>query len=127
MHELSIAESIISIVRDEMAKHGLTQVTKIKIVYGEISAIVPEALETAFEMLTVNNPLNNAVIELEMKPMAVRCGQCSHEFEPEAKDRGIMPCPKCSNMVGHEIIAGRELYIDHLEAENPEGGTTNES
>ena len=119
MHELAIAESMITIVQDEMAKHGLTQVSKIKMVYGEISAIVPEALETAFAMLTANTSLHQAIIELEMKPMAVRCGQCSHEFEPPAEERVLIPCPQCSNILGHEIIAGRDLYIEYLEAENP--------
>lgn len=117
MHELSIAESLITIIREEMAKHGLTKLLKVKIVYGQISAIVPEALETAFEILTVNTPMSQATVEIEMKPMTVRCRQCAHVFSPSHEQRILMPCPQCETELGHEIIAGRELYIDHIEAE----------
>lgn len=117
MHELSIAESLITIIREEMGKHGLTTLLKAKIVHGQLSAIVPEALETAFEILTVNTPLQGAVIELETKPMLVRCRQCGHEFSPTHEERYLMPCPSCTTELGHEIIAGRELYIEHIEAE----------
>ena len=100
MHELSIAESLIKIIGEEMAKHGLTKLHSFKIVYGQISAIVPEALETCFEMLTMNTPF-----------------ACGHEFSPSLEERVIMPCPKCTTELGHEIISGRELYIDNIEAE----------
>ena len=117
MHELSIAESLIKIIGEEMAKHGLTKLLAVKIVYGQISAIVPEALETAFEVLTSGTPLQGARMEVEVKPMVVRCRQCSHEFCPSLEERVIMPCPKCTTELGHEIISGRELYIDNIEAE----------
>jgi hydrogenase nickel incorporation protein HypA/HybF len=117
MHELSIAESLIKIIREEMAKHGLTRLHSVKIVYGQISAIVPEALETSFEMLTMNTPLAGAKMECEVKPMVVRCRQCAAEFSPSHEERYIMPCPECGTELGHEIIAGRELYIENIEAE----------
>jgi hydrogenase nickel incorporation protein HypA/HybF len=117
MHELSIAESLIKIIREEMAKHGLTKLLNVKIVYGQISAIVPEALETAFEVLTVNTPFEGAKVECEVKPMMVRCRQCGEEFSPAHEERMIMPCPKCATEFGHEIISGRELYIENIEAE----------
>jgi hydrogenase nickel incorporation protein HypA/HybF len=117
MHELSIAESLIKIIGEEMAKHGLTKLLTVKIVYGQISAIVPEALETAFEILTVNTPMQGAKMEVEVKPMVVRCRQCAQEFSPSHEERIIMPCPRCATELGHEIISGRELYIEHIEAE----------
>lgn len=117
MHELSIAESLIKIIREEMAKHGLSKLLTAKIVHGQISAIVPEALETAFEILTVGTPLEGAVIELETRPMVVRCRDCGHEFSPSQEERFLMPCPQCGTELGHEIIAGRELFIEHIEAE----------
>jgi hydrogenase nickel incorporation protein HypA/HybF len=117
MHELSIAESLIKIIGEEMAKHGLKKLHTVKIVYGQISAIVPEALETAFEILTVNTPFAGAKMEIEVKPMVVRCRQCGQEFSPSQEERLIMPCPQCATELGHEIISGRELYIENIEAE----------
>jgi len=117
MHELSIAESLIKIIGEEMTKHGLKKLLMVKIVYGQISAIVPEALETAFEVLTVGTPFEGARVEVEVKPMVVRCRQCGEEFSPAHEERILMPCPKCGTELGHEIISGRELYIEHIEAE----------
>lgn len=117
MHELSIADGLIKIIGEEMAKHNLRKLLKVKIVFGQISAIVPEALETAFEVLTHGTPLAGAQVEIVAKPMVVRCRQCGQEFSPLPEDRILMPCPGCKTELGHEIIAGRELYIDHIEAE----------
>ncbi|MBU4526584.1 MAG: hydrogenase maturation nickel metallochaperone HypA [Desulfomicrobium sp.] len=117
MHELSIAESLIKIIGEEMAKHGLKKLHSVKIVYGQISAIVPEALEMAFEVLTVDTPFAGAAMEIEVKPMVVRCRQCGQEFSPTQEQRLIMPCPQCATELGHEIISGRELYIENIEAE----------
>ena len=117
MHELSIAESLITIIGEEMTRHGLKKLLLVKVVTGQISAIVPEALETAFEVLTLDSPLGGAKIEVEVKPMKVRCRQCGHEFSPSHEERILMPCPECSTELGHAIISGRELYIEHIEAE----------
>ncbi len=117
MHELSIAESLIKIIGEEMAKHNLTKLLKVKIVYGQISAIVPEALETAFEVLTHGTSMAEAEVEIVANPMVVRCRQCSREFTPSHEERILMPCPECGTEMGHELISGRELYIDHIEAE----------
>ena len=65
MHELSVAESLIKIITEEMAKHNLDKLLKVKVVYRQLSAIVPEALDTAFEVLTLGTPLAGAVMELE--------------------------------------------------------------
>lgn len=117
MHELSIAESLLKIIQEEMSKRELTRLLRVKIVYGQISAIVPEALETAFEILTIKTPLAGAVMDIEVKPMVVRCRECGHEFTPAEEERLFMPCPQCGTELGHEIISGRELYIEHIEAE----------
>ncbi len=117
MHELSIVESLLKIIGDEMGKHNLTKLIKVKVVYGEMSAIVPEALETGFEALTINTPFEGAQIEIEAKPIVVRCRECKNEFSPSREDKFLMPCPACEAELGHEIISGRELYIEHIEAE----------
>ncbi|NLY40075.1 MAG: hydrogenase maturation nickel metallochaperone HypA [Desulfovibrionales bacterium] len=116
MHELSIAESLIKIISEEMHKHGLRKLLSVQIVYGQISAIVPEALETAFEILTHGTDLAGAQIGITVKPMVVRCQRCGREFSP-SHDVRLAPCPDCGEDIGHSIISGRELYIDHIEAE----------
>jgi hydrogenase nickel incorporation protein HypA/HybF len=52
---------------------------------------------------------------LQDVPLRVRCGACGVEFEPE--DRHYMPCPSCGEFLGHDVLGGKELSIESLEAE----------
>lgn len=116
MHEMSIAHSLVGIVQQEMASHNLTSLVRVKVKYGRISAIVPEALQTAFEVMTMETPMQGAKLEIEEIPLVAVCRECKNEFSPQ-DDLLIMTCPHCSAEFGHEIISGKELYIDELEAE----------
>jgi hydrogenase nickel incorporation protein HypA/HybF len=116
MHEMSIAHSLVGIIEQEMLRHEVTRLIRVRVKYGRISAIVPEALQTAFEVMTMDSPLQGARLEVEEIPLVARCRECAREFSPEG-DLMIMTCPYCSAEFGHEIISGKELYIDELEAE----------
>lgn len=117
MHELSLVEGILAIVREELAKHGLRRLIRVRVKHGVLTAVVPEALETAFEALTAGTDLAGAVLETELVPLSVRCRACGQEFAPSGEERFLMPCPACGTELGHTILTGRELFIDHLEAE----------
>ncbi|MCF8031133.1 MAG: hydrogenase maturation nickel metallochaperone HypA, partial [Desulfohalobiaceae bacterium] len=44
MHEMSVAQSLIDIIRNEMDKNAVTTLQTVKVKAGRINAIVPEAL-----------------------------------------------------------------------------------
>jgi len=117
MHEMSIAQSLVDIIKEEMDKHNVTKLMKVKVKYGQISAIVPEALETAFQVMTIGTGLEGAKLETEEIPLRAKCRNCSKEFSPQEADLLIMTCPFCETEFGHEIISGKELYIEEIEAE----------
>ena len=117
MHEMSIAQSLIHIVEQEMAKNNARKLLRVKISYGRISAIVPEALQTAFQALTRQTPLDGAVLETSEVPLKVRCRECGTEFSPEDHDLLIMTCTSCGSEFGHEVLSGRELMIEEMEVE----------
>ena len=48
MHEMSIAQSIIDIVQQEMARHQVSKVSVIRLVVGEFTAVVPDSLTFSF-------------------------------------------------------------------------------
>jgi len=116
MHELSIAHNLVGIIEQEMVRHKVTKIIRVRVKFGRISSIVPEALQTAFEVMTMDTPLQGAKLEIEEVPLVAVCRECGKEFSPEG-DLLIMTCPYCSAEFGHEIISGKELYIDELEAE----------
>ncbi len=117
MHELAIAQSLLSIIREEMKKHGKTKLITIKVKHGRLSAIVPEALDMAILSLTQDTPLADAELLMEEVPLTLRCRECRKEFTPEETKHVFAPCPHCGEELGHEVIAGKELYIEYLELE----------
>ncbi len=117
MHEMSIAQSILDIVQQEMDKNNLTKLIRVKVKFGRLTNTVPEALETGFMALTVQTPLESAVFELEEIPARFRCFKCAREFSPEETNRILVPCPACGEELGHTVLAGKELFIDYIEAE----------
>jgi hydrogenase nickel incorporation protein HypA/HybF len=118
---MSIAMELLNIIKGEMEKHGVSKLTKIRVVHGKLSGVVPDSLAFAFEVLTKDTPLESAELELAEQPVKLKCGQCSVEFEPEDTSMiMLMPCPECQEEVGHEVLSGKELYLDKLEVETNE-------
>lgn len=116
MHEMSVAESIIRIAADEMEKHGLRKLLLVRIRYGAMSNVVADSLSFCFEAMTLNTPHEGAKLELEELPVTLRCGACGETFTPEGHDP-FAPCPACGEILGHSVEQGRELYVQHIEAE----------
>lgn len=117
MHELSLVQSLLSVIEEEMAKHGKETLVSVKVKHGRLAAVVPEALDMAFTVLTTDTPLAGARLDLEEIPVTLRCRACGHEFTPDAGSVPLAPCPACGEELGHTVLSGRELYIDYLELE----------
>ena len=113
MHEMSIAQSIMDIVQQEMARHQVTRVSVIRLVVGEFTAVVPDSLTFCFEPITKDTPLEGVKVELEQVPLTGRCKTCGKEF-PIVEYRFI--CPECQSQEV-ETVAGKELFIKEIEAE----------
>ena len=113
MHEMSIAQSIIDIVEQEMARHGVSKVSVIRLVVGEFTAVVPQSLNFCFELITKDTPLEGVKVEMEQVPLTGRCQACGNEF-PIQEYKFI--CPSCQSKE-IETIAGKELFVKEIEAE----------
>lgn len=119
MHEMSLATSLIDIVREEMRKHGVARLSLVRLRCGALANVVPEALSMAFEVLTDGTDLAGARLEMTEEPLRLACGKCGREYSPEASAAAIFsPCPFCGEEIGHRVLAGKELYIEHMEVES---------
>ncbi len=116
MHEMSIAESIITIVADEMKAHSCTKLIKVQVRYGALSQVVADSLQFCFEAIIKDSPYAGAILELEEVPLLLRCAECGETFTPPHEDV-FVPCPICSTHLGHSVEQGKELYVQHIEAE----------
>lgn len=117
MHELSIVQSLLALIEDEMTKHGKETLVTVKVRHGRLASVVPEALEMGFEVLTAGTRLAGAKLLLEETPVVLRCRTCGREFTPDVPSAAFAPCPECGEELGHTVLSGRELYIEYLELE----------
>lgn len=113
MHELSIAEEIKDIVIEKMKERGKKKVTRVELIFGELTSIVPEALELAFISVTEGTAMKNAKIKYTVKKLRARCGKCGKTFR--VKDFNYM-CRSCEAGPA-EIIQGREMIIKTISME----------
>lgn len=117
MHELSLVTTLLTLVEEELAKHQLTKLRVVCVRHGALANVVPEALAFAFEALTQGSPFEGARLELEEDPLVLRC-PCGASFTPEQEHSLLVaPCSACGEIRGHTVEKGRELYLQHIEAE----------
>ncbi len=114
MHELAIADSIVTIVKEQAEKCNASQVTRVRLQIGEANAIVVDSLTFCFEMITALEPvLTGAQLEIEGIPHRARCRHCEQEF---AVVHFVAQCPTCETW-DTEIISGTEFRILDMEIE----------
>ena len=117
MHELSLAQNIIDIVRDEMDKHHATTLNTLRLAVGKMSGVVPDSLSFCLELITQGTDLQGATIAIDVIPLCCRCETCHKEFEtPQFTAR----CPLCGSRK-IDMISGRELSIVELEVDHTGG------
>lgn len=121
MHELSLIQSVMETAESHCRRHGLNRVTALKLVVGQYTAALPEALNFAFEALKEGTILQDALLIIEEQRLQARCKACGEEYQPTPP---WLVCPRCGQ-AGAEIIAGKELYLEYIEGEknheNPGG------
>ena len=112
MHEMSIAESLIDIIKEEMEKHDVKVLKSIKLEIGQLSAIVPASLSFSFDVMIKGTNLEGAELLMEMVPLKATCKDCNETFE--ITDYTFI-CPHCKSK-DIRTIAGHELTIVEMNA-----------
>lgn len=114
MHELSITQSIVNICSEEAEKHNVRKVTEIRIKIGELCGLVPECIQTYFDLVSSGTKVEGARLMIEKIPMKVICNDCGFQ---EIMSPRFERCSSCGSE-NFKIINGKEFYIDSLEVEN---------
>ncbi|HWR42749.1 hydrogenase maturation nickel metallochaperone HypA [Sporomusa sp.] len=113
MHELAIAQGVLEIALSTAASHGAGKVTGIKVLTGELTGVVPEALEFGFAALAEGTMAAGACLSISIIPLTGRCRDCGDEHRVD-KYRFI--CSACGSYA-IEILSGRELKVESVEVE----------
>ncbi|MDR3315064.1 MAG: hydrogenase maturation nickel metallochaperone HypA [Coriobacteriales bacterium] len=116
MHEFSLMQSVLSTVEESAHQAGAERVTVIRLTIGEMSEVIQDAMEFAFEVLAPETSARDAELAFTWVTPRSRCRACGHEF---THDRYHWSCPACESLAT-ELVAGKELYIDAIEVEFPD-------
>ena len=110
MHELAIADALVSIASEHA---GGRRVTRVEVKVGYLRQVVPGALEFGFELCAHGTSVEGAELVLVEVPAAGRCRACGAESE---FDGFPLRCAACGGL-DVEVTRGEELLVESLEVE----------
>jgi hydrogenase nickel incorporation protein HypA/HybF len=106
MHELSVAHAVVSTVVDALPS-PVPRVLQVRLRIGELSGLVPQALEFAYDVAAQGTPLADAVLVIERSPVVILCPTCGEQALAGTHD---FRCPTCGVPCG-DVVGGKELEI----------------
>jgi len=112
MHETALMQGVLDIVTEKLLENKLTRLKKIKLVVGEMSGAIPDALRFAFEASIAGTNYPEAELEIEEVRAEAECRLCKATFPYEPG----MSCPECDGFAPR-LIKGEELFIEYIDAE----------
>lgn len=113
MHELSIVASLFEILEEKAKEKRAKKITAVKLQVGSLSGVIPELLETAFNIYKKETVASEAEIMIEKVPLKVRCEKCGAEI---VKDDFVFICEQCDSR-DLKTLAGTELLLEKIELE----------
>ncbi|MCX7973537.1 MAG: hydrogenase maturation nickel metallochaperone HypA [Candidatus Aminicenantes bacterium] len=113
MHELSLIASLFEILETQKEKEGFKKIIAVQLRCGLLSGVVPECLQTAFEIYKKDTLASEARLILEVVPVKFKCRFCG-QIET-AQDFPLI-CSQCQRSEV-EILEGTELTLISLEVE----------
>jgi hydrogenase nickel incorporation protein HypA/HybF len=111
MHELSIAQNILDIVRQSLPAGETRRVLSVKLKIGDLAGVVTDSLEFCFAAITADTSLDGTRLDIEHVPVLAECKNCG---ERSAVEDHTFACPSCrsGNLA---IVTGRELQVTEIE------------
>jgi hydrogenase nickel incorporation protein HypA/HybF len=117
VHELSIAQSILDIVRQHVPTSDLSQVRTVRVIVGEGAGVVADSLSFSFEAIVAETPMASARMEIEHIPFRLQCASCR---VVSSNDAGLRICPECGS-ASTTILSGTELQVKEIELDDKPG------
>ena len=107
MHELALAQSVVSAV---LERTGDRHVSVVRLRVGRLAGVVPDALSFCFELAAAGTSLDGATLEIEEQHGRAHCRTCAADFDC---DDAILLCPCGSADV--DLLSGRDLSVTSVE------------
>lgn len=114
MHEIGVAQSIVSRAEQHARKNGAQKVVRLTLKIGKLTGVVPGYLEKCWDFATQSTLLEGSLLEIEEIEGVLFCNECRCEFPVQLNLSDDNPkCPKCGSEQWH-VKSGRELMIKEI-------------
>jgi hydrogenase nickel incorporation protein HypA/HybF len=111
VHEMGITAGILATAVEAAEAEGATRINSVTVSIGDLTEIVEDALQFAWEALTPETIAEGSVLIVVHVPATSHCVQCGTDFE---HDKWDMTCTSCGGFLV-EPLTGRELRIDSMD------------
>lgn len=112
MHEMGIAEGILSSSLDAAVEADAVRITKVRVTIGVLTEVCEDALQFAWEAIRPGTLAEDATLEVTMVEASSRCADCGHEWTHDRYSGA--QCPSCGGWLVR-LLRGRELKIDSID------------
>ena len=115
MHELSIAQSLMTTIDTWRARNGRPRVLSACVEIGVLAGVDPELLRNAWKAAceAFSPEMRDCALILNLLPLKYHCAVCEKDFEAE---RPTPICPVCGGAYPRHS-GGHELNLKHIEVE----------
>ena len=111
MHELSLCESILDVIKDRAAQDHFSRVKRVCLEVGPFSSVEPEALRFGFDVVMRGSVAEGAALEIETPEAAAFCLSCSETVMVRHR---LDVCANCGAS-DLQMKSGEELRIREME------------
>jgi hydrogenase nickel incorporation protein HypA/HybF len=111
MHEVSLLENTLELAIGYAQAQDATKIHRLTLRIGQLSGVIPEALQFAFDIVIQGTIAEKAELLIETIPAICHCPTCQQDFQPTDC---IYECPEC-HQVCTELLQGRDLELVSLE------------
>lgn len=113
MHELSIVANLFEILEEKAKENKAKKITQVKLRVGVLSGVVPEFLQTAFDIYKKDTIASQAVLDIEEVPLVIECQECR---QTTVKEDFVFICDRCGSRE-LKTLEGTELLLETMELE----------
>ena len=111
MHELSVAQGILDLVRQHVPPDQAGAVRTVSVRVGALSGVVADSLAFCFEAIVAGSPYAGASLSIDRVPTRAACHDCSREFDIEGL---VFRCPQCGGPQVR-LVSGDDLQVTSIE------------
>lgn len=114
MHELSLCQSAVELITQQLAQQNVKRVTAVWFELGAMACIEEQALRFAFECASQGTIMADAKVHLIAVPVRAWCWDCNCSVE--LVDSNDLSCPQCHGQ-NLRTDTSDELRIKEVEVE----------